>query len=409
MSSTETAVNPATDGHEDTARAADSRWPAWITSKSFQGAISFIAFIAIFVVFSVWLGSKFFNVPARYLDIHQSAPVLLLGLSVLVTLIAGQFDLSVASMATLTTFLAIGLKVNQNWPFALVIVVCMLIGVVGGLVNGFLVVRLRVNTFIATLGTGGVFLGLSSVYSKGAQLSPTTTSHQIPHWFSGAGSLGSFGEKVPAALAWLVLAGCAVALGVALARRRPPGVAERTWQALSATAVIVLAVVLVVVVDIGEVVEQISLTMGVLFVVALAMWVLLNYTTYGRYLHATGSNATAARLAGVKPDKETTKAFVLGGVLAAFAGIILAANQGSAAPEAATGFLLPAFAAAFLSTVILSTGRFTVWGTLIGGTFLVWVGQGLVVGGLAFTWTAVVNGVVLILAVALSTMFRRTN
>jgi ribose/xylose/arabinose/galactoside ABC-type transport system permease subunit len=99
---------------------------------------------------------------------------------------------------------------------------------------------------------------------------------------------------------------------------------------------------------------------------------------------------------------------VLGGTLAALAGIVLAANQGSAAPDVAVGFLLPAFAAAFLSTVILSTGQFKVWGTLIGGTFLVWVSQGLIVGGLAFTWTDVVNGVVLTLAVALSTIFRRT-
>ena len=86
---------------------------------------------------------------------------------------------------------------------------------------------------------------------------------------------------------------------------------------------------------------------------------------------------------------------------------MLAANQGSASPGVAPGYLLPAFAAAFLSTVVLSTGRFTVWGTIIGGTFLVWVSQGLIVGGLAFTWTEVVNGVVLVLAVAVSTVLRK--
>jgi ribose/xylose/arabinose/galactoside ABC-type transport system permease subunit len=76
----------------------------------------------------------------------------------------------------------------------------------------------------------------------------------------------------------------------------------------------------------------------------------------------------------------------------------------------AASFLLPAFAAAFLSTVVLSNGRFTVWGALVGGTFLVWVSQGLIVGGLPFTWTDVVNGTVLVIAVALSTVFfRRTT
>jgi len=87
--------------------------------------------------------------------------------------------------------------------------------------------------------------------------------------------------------------------------------------------------------------------------------------------------------------------------------VILAANQGAASPDIGTGFLLPAFAAAFLGTVIMSTGRFHVWGTLIGGTFLVWVTQGLIVGGVPFTWTDVINGVVLVAAVAVSTIFRR--
>lgn len=376
-------------------------------SKRFQGSITFLAFIAVFIAYDLWLGDKFANIDARSLDVHQNVPILLLGLAVLVTLIAGQFDLSVASMATLTTYLVIGLKIKQDWPFALVIAACLAIGLVGGLVNGLLVVRLRVNTFIATLGTGGIFDGLASVYGKGTQLSPTGDSHQLPTWFSGPGSLGDFGQKLPALPLWIGLALLGVALFFALRRARPGGRDERTWTAISAGAVIALAVVLLALVHLDKYVHAVSWTVGVLIVVGILVWALLDHTTFGRYLHATGSNAEAARLAGVDPGKETIKAFVLGGLLAALAGVLLGANQGSASPEVAAGFLLPAFAAAFLSTVVLSTGRFNVWGTLIGGTFLVWVSQGLIVGGLAFTWTDVVNGLVLVLAVALSTALRR--
>jgi ribose/xylose/arabinose/galactoside ABC-type transport system permease subunit len=378
-----------------------------LSSKLFQGSISFLAFVAVFVVYGLWLGNKFANTDARFLDIHQNAPVLLLGLAVLVTLIAGQFDLSVGSMATLTTFLSIGLKINQNWPFAAVVVACLAIGIVGGLINGLLVVRLRVNTFIATLGTGGVFSGLASVYGKGTQLSPTASSHQLPGWFSGPNSLGAFGDKFPAVVLWIGLALVAARAFLALRRARPASQAERVWDAISAAIVVVAGVVLIAVVRVDHWVNATSWTIAVLLAVGMIVWVLLSYTTFGRYLRATGSNAEAARLAGVNPGKETIKAFALGGLLAALAGVLLAANQGSASPDVATGFLLPAFAAAFLSTVVLSTGRFTVWGTLIGGIFLVWVSQGLIVGGLAFTWTNVVNGVVLVLAVALSTVLRR--
>ena len=381
------------------------------SSKAFQGSITFLAFIAVFVGYAVWLGDKFANTEARFLDIHQNAPVLILGLAVMLTLIAGQFDLSVGGMATLTTFLTIGLKIQQDWPFLLVIAVCLLIGLLGGLINGVLVVRLRVNTFIATLGTGGVFVGLSSVYGKGAQLSPNTESKgEIPTWFSGPDAFGSFGQKFPSFVLWIGLALVAVLAWMALRRRRPAARPTRTWDAICAAIVVVAAVLAVTVAGIDSWVGAVSWTIGLLLVIALIVWVLLSHTTFGRYLHATGSNAEAARLAGVNPGKETIKAFVLGGLLAAVAGIFLAANQGSASPDVAVGFLLPAFAAAFLSTVVLSNGRFTVWGALVGGTFLVWVSQGLIVGGLPFTWTDVVNGVVLVIAVALSTVFfRRTT
>jgi ribose/xylose/arabinose/galactoside ABC-type transport system permease subunit len=379
-------------------------------SHGFQGSISVIAFLAVFLAYYIWLGSKFANVEARALDIHQNAPVLILGLAVLVTLIAGQFDLSVASLATLTTYLATGLQVNQGWPAWLAVVLCLLIGVLGGLINGFLVVKLRVNTFIATLGTGGAFAGFASVYGKGTQLSPTSSTHQLADWFSGPGSLGDFGDKVPELLIWIPLAVVAIATVAALRHRRPASLAslsDRAWLAIVAAGVIVVAAILVGPIDIGKAVESVSWTMALLFALAVGLWVLLEYTTYGRYLRAIGSSPTAARLARINPDKETMKAFVLGGCLAALAGVVLAANQGSAAPEVAASFLLPAFAAAFLSTVIFSTGRFNVGGTIVGGVFLVWVSQGLIVGGLPFTWTNVVNGVVLILAVALSTTLRR--
>jgi len=377
-----------------------------LASNAFRGSITFVAFLALFVVYGLWLGDRFLSTDARLLDVHQNAPVLLLGLAVLVTLIAGQFDLSVASMATLTTFLAIGLKINQDWPFLLVLVVCLALGVVGGLINGFLVVRLGVNTFIATLATGGIFLGFSSVYSKGTQLSPAPGDPAIPGWFSGPDSLGAFGNKVPELLGWVVLAVLAFVVFRAVHARRPARLEPRPWIAAS-VAMTAIAMAVVLVAGGRGVVDGMSWTIVLLLVVALVLWTLLTQTTYGRHLHATGANPEAARLAGVRTGRATTLAFVLGGVLAALAGVVLAANQGSASPDVAAGYLLPAFAAAFLSTVVLSTGRFTVWGAVIGGTFLLWVSQGLIVGGLEFTWNEVVNGVVLALAVAFSSVFRR--
>ncbi|MCW2830749.1 MAG: hypothetical protein JWP31_1441, partial [Aeromicrobium sp.] len=163
-------------------------------------SLTFAAFVTIFIVYAFWLGDVFQNPDIRLLDIHSNTPVLLLALSVMVTLVSGQFDLSVGSMATLSAFLTVGLTVREEWPFWLTLVAVLAVGIGGGALNGFLVVRLRVNAFIATLATGGVFLGMSAVYSDGQVVAPEDV--QLPRWFS---NMGSFSQKVPTWLPWLVI------------------------------------------------------------------------------------------------------------------------------------------------------------------------------------------------------------
>lgn len=374
-------------------------------SATFRRSISPLVFLVIFVVLRAWSGPGFARAESRALDIHQSVPVLVLGLAAMVTLVAGFFDLSVASMATLTTFLTIGLRANDGWPMPLVIGTCLVIGVVGGFINGLLVVRARVNTFIATLGTGGVFAGLSAAYSGGTQMTPGIDDPQLPRWFS---SLGSFGHKVPPGLGWAAIS--IAAAGVVVLSWRMLGAARyrRARPAILAGALLV-TVGVAFLADLERWVRAMTWLVALLVAVAAVLWLLMNRTTFGRHLYATGANSNAARLAGVPVARESIKAFVLGGFLAALAGVLLAASQGSAAQGAANGSLLPAFAAAFLSTVIFSLGHFTVWGTVFGGAFLIWVSQGLIFGGVKFTWTAVVNGLVLLIAVSFSTMSRRSR
>jgi ribose/xylose/arabinose/galactoside ABC-type transport system permease subunit len=367
-----------------------------------EASITVVGFAVLFAGYGIWLGGLFFNVESRLLDVHQNTPILLLGLAVVVTLIAGAFDLSVAGMATLTTFLTIGLTVKDGLPFGLVLVICVAVGAAGGLLNGFLVEKIGINTFIATLGTGGVFLGISNIYSSGTDIAPGSTGHQLPTWFN---NFGSFSSKVPPVLLWIAVVAAAVIAYRALPiPKRVSGRASIAWR-VGVIAVVLL--VLIFVAKLPKIISNSSWQVATIIVAGFVLWIVMEFTTYGRYLRASGSNRTSASLSGVRVQREVIKAFVLGGVLAAMAGICLAASQGTAAPDVAGTFLLPAFAAAFLSTVVFSRGRFTVWGTIIGGIFVVWVSQGLIDGGLSPNWTDLVNGVVLIVAVALSSVLRR--
>lgn len=385
---------------DDSARARILR------SRAFEYGLTPAAFFLIFVGYTIWVGTAFADPAGRVLNIHTNATILILGFSAVVTLIGGAFDLSIASMATLTTFLSVGLRVKNGWSFPLDLLACLAVGALGGLLNALLVVRLRIHAFIATLATGGIFLGFSDVYGGGTTLNPATTGPQLPTWFSGVGSFGDFGAKAPSWVLWVVVAGAGAALLFAAYRSQPTRFSRRKWTAICAASA-AFTVLVWVIAHMSAWLHAMSWTVAWLFALATVLWVLLRRMMWGRHLYAAGSNPEAARLAGVPVERVVGQAFILGGVLAALAGVVLGSYSGAASQGAAIPFLLPAFACAFLSTVIFSRGQFGIWGALIGGIFLAWINEGLVEGGLAYTWTEVMNGAVLVLAVALSSVRRQ--
>jgi ribose transport system permease protein len=144
-----------------------------------------------------------------------------------------------------------------------------------------------------------------------------------------------------------------------------------------------------------------------LLAIAIVLWFVFSRTVFGRYLFATGSNPEAAKLSGVETNGIRTLAFVMTGVIAAFAGVLFAANVGSGQPGVGDQFLLPAFAATFLGATTIVPGRFNVWGTLVA-VYLLGVGlAGLQQSGAPFYAEPIFNGAALLVAVGLSTVLRR--
>ncbi len=377
-----------------------------IRSEAVVSSATLVGFAVILLGgYGLWLGGTFLNTGDRVFDVYQNVSPLLLSIGIVVALSAGQFDLSAGSMATMSVFLTVGLTARQDLPLPLVLVVVLAVGVLGGLLNAFLVVGLRINAFIATLGTGAVFTGISELYSGGQTMTFTTNpaAARAALWFIGPSGFGSFQAKPPAVATWLVVAGvlwCAWSaarlhwIGVTHGRRR---------DLLLGAGALGLAGLLGVL----GIPAQFNWTILVLLAAACLAWLMLAQTALGRAIYATGGNPVAARLAGIGVNRLMVLAFAVSGFFASLAGIVLTATQGTAVPGIADGFLLPAYAAAFLSTVIMSSGRFHIWGTVAGGLAVVWVAQGLVIGGLPFTWTDLINGAVLIIAVSLSTTLRR--
>jgi ribose transport system permease protein len=94
----------------------------------------------------------------------------LVALAVMIPLAANRFDLSAASVAGIGQVLANGLQTQQHLPWPLACLIVLAIGATAGLVNGLLVTRFRIDSFIATLGTGTVLLGINQWYTGGQQV-----------------------------------------------------------------------------------------------------------------------------------------------------------------------------------------------------------------------------------------------
>jgi ribose transport system permease protein len=148
--------------------------------------------------------------------------------------------------------------------------------------------------------------------------------------------------------------------------------------------------------------KELSIPILYLLVLATVIGVLLTQTASGRYTYAVGLNANVARDTGIRVRFIQSRALVLGGVLGAFAGLVLCAQVASASPMDGDGYLLPAFAAVFLGATQFRLKRFTPWGTIFA-VFMLGTGEyGLALAGAPQWIPNVFQGIALIAAIGLS-------
>ncbi|MFF2852349.1 ABC transporter permease [Streptomyces sp. NPDC058001] len=138
-----------------------------------------------------------------------------------------------------------------------------------------------------------------------------------------------------------------------------------------------------------------------------ALWVALNFTLLGHHMQAVGTNQVAARMAGVRVTRITLIAFVICGLCAGLAGIVLSARIGSGQVTAGDGYLLNAFAAVFLGASVLKDGDFHIVGTLVGVLIVTVTFNGLSLLGAESYVQFLFQGGILVAATALSSTSRR--
>lgn len=278
----------------------------------------------------------------------QSAPKILLAMGMLVVIVSGGMDMTVGRLAGVGAVISGSLAQEATYyikfwpnlpelPLIVPIVVTILIGMVVGAITGTIISKLSVPPFLAGLGMQMILYGANLLLMKKAP----NNSQPLAGYKQ---SFTKFGTGSVAGINYLII-----------------------------VSVIIMIVV----------------------------YVILNMTTLGKNIYATGGNREAAQVAGINVYKIDLFVYVLSGALAAFAGCMLAARTGSANAAYAEGYEMDAIASCIIGGASFAGGIGNVPGAFLGVIIFSVISYGLTFVGLSSYWQNIVKGVIIIVAVAL--------
>ena len=141
-------------------------------------------------------------------------------------------------------------------------------------------------------------------------------------------------------------------------------------------------------------------------IVLVILWIIINKTELGQRIQAVGGNPTASRLSGIYIDRIKITAFMISSFCAGITGILLSSVLGSGTSNAGDSYMMNSFAAVYLGSATLKDGEFHIIGTFIGVLIIRVVFNGLAIFGVPTFFQYLAQGVILILAVSLSTVSR---
>jgi D-xylose transport system permease protein len=397
----------------------------WLQIRSGNSGVLpvILAMVLVAVVFEILTPEHAFLRPSNLVYIFGLSTVyMVLAMAETVVLLLGEIDLSVGAVALFGGVIAFKLvqQPGPAWPWwAAILAALAFCGLIGAL-QGTLVARLKIPSFIVTLGGFLLFSGILIVVLGGAN-GNVTVSSSAPNQRVIYDMVQ--GLIVPL-VGWVALAVVVGAAGTALwlraaARRRqglvaPP--ASLTAIRIALVALVGVAVMLVCTVNRGSAlvtVKGVPWDIPIVLAVLGAWTLLLQRTRFGRYVYAIGGNPEAARRAGVSLAAIRTWAFALCSATAGLGGILLGSffyGQYSTNTQDPGQLVLYSVAAAVIGGVSLFGGRGKAVHGVLGGLLIGGIAYGvslLSLGSLSTPLEYIVPGGVLLAAVLVDVQSRR--
>jgi D-xylose transport system permease protein len=349
---------------------------------------------------------------------QQSAVFMVLAMAEIFVLLLGEIDLSIGYVGPVGAVIAVQLvqPVTTNWPWEPAIIVALLACALIGAVQGTLVTRLRLPSFIVTLAGLLIFNGVLLIVLAFGPFSG------YPNLFGRSANLHALYDlmwgHVSPLMGWIIMAVAVGALSLNLFlrdnRRRQSGLVAPpvSITVIKIASMATVGVVVVIVCNLNR--AAVGTLKGVPYAIFIVLGVLgiwtfvLQRTRYGRYLYAIGGNIEAARRAGINVNRVRTLAFVFCALTAGVAGLLYASYLGGTSNNVNGGQLvLYAVAAAVIGGTSLFGGRGKIIHGVLGGLVIGGIYNGMYLLGLAVQWEFIVTGLVLIGAVTIDSLSRR--
>ena len=378
-----------------------------------------VGLVAIMIVFEIISPNHVFLHADNLVNLfEQSAVFMVLAMAETFALILGEIDLSIGYLGACGAVIAVQLvqPVTTGWPWWAAIVAALLACAIAGAIQGTIITRLGIPSFIVTLAGYLIFNGVMLIllllgpFSGYPNLASSDTNVQVLY--------NMMAGTIDPTISWIGMGVVVVGLGALMwfgdARRRRAGlVAPPPSLTLLKIGLIAIAgIVVVAICNINR--ANIGVLAGVPWVVpivlaVLAAWtILLERTKYGRYVYAIGGNAEAARRAGINVALIVTIAFALCSMTAGIGVLLYASYIGGMSNNVQGGQLvLLAVAAAVIGGTSLFGGRGKAIHGVLGGLVIGGIYNGMYLQSLDVQRIFIVTGLVLLAAVSIDALSRR--
>ncbi|WP_283674265.1 multiple monosaccharide ABC transporter permease [Butyricicoccus sp. Marseille-Q5471] len=382
------------------------------TLKKNTMLVALIVVMALFQILIMGAGKGSLFAPSNIANlIMQNSYVVILATGMLLCILTGgNIDLSVGSIVALVGAVAGTLIVNWHMNIYLAMLICLGIGLLVGVWQGFWIAYVNIPPFICTLCGMFIWRGLATIILDGTTISPFPENYlkYFTSYLPGAGTDAGTIFGVTIAVGAVC---CAVFVALTLlgrVQKKRKGYQTGSPVMLMVRLAVVCAAILVVFYLLGKNKGVPS----VLILLAVVVFIYQYFTTRtvpGRHVYALGGNQKATQLSGIDTKKVMFGVYVNMAFLSAVAALVCIGRFNSAAPSAGTNYEMDAIGSCFIGGASAYGGVGTVGGAVIGAIFMGVLNNGMSILGIDANWQKVVKGLVLLFAVVFDVVSKKQN